>query len=247
MTSPDGPVRVRELTDLLLATPSFEEYVQQIVELAAVRVAPGASCGLTMRVGGTTLTVAASDDLASRADEIQYGTGQGPCLHSMETGTVVTVVDLTEDDRWGDYAEHAVDQGVRSSLSLPISARGQAAAGALNLYFTVPGAFDTGHVQRGMHFADQCSGALQLATRLAEQATLTSQMREAMESRSVIDQAIGIVMAQNRCDAETAFGVLRTASQNRNVKLRAVAADVVRSIAGGAPPARADEGRTAPA
>lgn len=232
MTTTDGPVQVRELTDLLLATPSFEEYVQQIVELAAVRVAPGASCGLTMRIGGTTRTVAASDDLASRVDEIQYGTGHGPCLHSMETGSVVTVVDLLEDDRWGDYAEHAVAHDVRSSLSLPIIARGRAAAGALNLYFTRPGGFDTGHVERGMHFADQCSGALQLATRLAEQADLTAQMRQAMESRSVIDQAMGIVMAQNRCDAETAFGLLRAASQNRNVKLRVVAADIVRSLNG---------------
>jgi AmiR/NasT family two-component response regulator len=57
-------------------------------------------------------------------------------------------------------------------------------------------------------------------------------MREAMESRSVIDQAIGIVMAQNRCDAATAFGLLRTASQNRNVKLRVVASDIVDSLTG---------------
>ncbi len=232
MTAHDAPVQVRELTDLLIATSSFEDYVQQIVELAAVRVAPGASCGLTMRIDGKTRTVAASGDLASQVDEIQYGTGMGPCLESMETGTVVTVTDMLQEDRWGDYRVHAIEHGVRSSLSLPIAGRGQLASGALNLYFTTPGAFDAGQVQRGMHFADQCSGALQLATRLAEQATLTAQMWEAMESRSVIDQAIGIVMAQNRCDAATAFGVLRTASQNRNVKLRIVAADIVRALTG---------------
>ncbi len=231
MTAHHAPVQVRELTDLLIATASFEDYVQQIVDLAAVRVAPGASCGLTMRIDGTVRTVAASGDLASRVDEIQYGTGTGPCLESMETGTVVTVPDMLEEDRWGDYRVHAIRHGVRSSLSLPIAGRGQA-SGALNLYFTTPGAFDAGQVQRGMHFADQCSGALQLATRLAEQATLTAQMWEAMESRSIIDQAIGIVMAQNRCDATTAFGMLRTASQNRNVKLRIVASDIVGAVTG---------------
>ena len=231
MTTADGPVQVRELTDLLLATSSFEDYTQQIVDLAAVRVAPGASCGLTMRIDGKTRTVAASGDLASQVDEIQYGTGHGPCLESMESGEVIVVVDLLDDRRWGDYRRHAIEQGVRSSLSLPIRGRSEIASGALNLYFRTPGAFSPGQVQRGMHFADQCSGALQLATRLAEQATLTAQMREAMESRSVIDQAIGIVMAQNRCDASTAFAVLRTASQNRNVKLRVVAADIVGSLA----------------
>lgn len=232
MTTADGPVQVRELTDLLLATSSFEDYTQQIVDLAADRVSPGASCGLTMHIDGKTRTVAASGDLASRVDEIQYGTGQGPCLTSMATATVIVVVDLLEDDRWGDYRLHAVQQGVRSSLSLPIRGRQDVASGALNLYFTTPGAFTQEQVERGMHFADQCSGALQLATRLAEQAALTAQMREAMESRSVIDQAIGIVMAQNRCDATTAFGVLRAASQNRNVKLRVIATDVVRSLGG---------------
>jgi AmiR/NasT family two-component response regulator len=42
-------------------------------------------------------------------------------------------------------------------------------------------------------------------------------------------------MAQNRCDADEAFDVLRSASQHRNVKLRDVAAGVLRSV-GSAPP-----------
>lgn len=53
-----------------------------------------------------------------------------------------------------------------------------------------------------------------------------------MSSRAVIDQAIGIVMAQNRCDADAAFDVLRRASQNRNIKLRQVATDLVKAVAG---------------
>ena len=55
-------------------------------------------------------------------------------------------------------------------------------------------------------------------------------------SRRTIDQAIGVVMGQNRCDAETAFTTLRSASQNRNVKLRDVAAGVLLSVSS-APPA----------
>ena len=57
-----------------------------------------------------------------------------------------------------------------------------------------------------------------------------------MASRRVIDQAIGVIMAQNRCTGDEAFEVLRRASQHRNVKLRQIAADVVTSVSGQPPP-----------
>lgn len=227
----DESVGLRELTDLLLATPSFEDYAQHIVTFAAARIVPDtSSCGLTMVIDGRPRTVASSSQLASRVDEIQYGHAQGPCLESLAQTVVVVVEDLERDHRWQGYRQHALAQGVRSSLSVPIRSRDEPARGALNLYFTQVTDFDAGHVNEGAHFADQASGALELATRLAEHATTTAQLREAMTSRSVIDHAIGIVMAQNRCPPEEAFDLLRRASQNRNVKLRVIATDIVRSV-----------------
>jgi AmiR/NasT family two-component response regulator len=52
----------------------------------------------------------------------------------------------------------------------------------------------------------------------------------------VIDQAIGIVMAESRCDADQAFGTLRRASNNRNMKLRDLAAEIVLRVGGGPSP-----------
>ncbi len=227
----DEPVGVRELTDLLLSTPSFEDYSQRLVELASERIIPGAVCGLTMVMDSKPRTVAASGDLASRVDEIQYGTGDGPCLQSIRIRDVVIVEDLAQDDRWGPYREHALEQGVRSSLSVPIIHADTEDTGALNLYFTEPTRYTPEQIQLGKHFADQAAGALMLATRMAHHVTLTAQMQQAMASRSVIDQAIGILMAQNRCSAEEAFDLLRRASQNRNVKLLTLATDIVRNFA----------------
>ena len=56
---------------------------------------------------------------------------------------------------------------------------------------------------------------------------VTDQLRAALNSRTLIDQTIGIIMGQNRCNADAAFAVLRSASQNRNVKLRDVAAEII--------------------
>lgn len=61
---------------------------------------------------------------------------------------------------------------------------------------------------------------------------LTDQLRASLASRAVIDQALGIIMAQQRCTATEAFGILRTASQHRNFKVRHVAEQIVTGITG---------------
>ncbi|SNS84726.1 ANTAR domain-containing protein [Actinacidiphila glaucinigra] len=58
------------------------------------------------------------------------------------------------------------------------------------------------------------------------------QLRRALGSRSVIDQAVGMVMALTPCPGDAAWAVLVRASQYGNVKLRDVAAALVASAAG---------------
>ncbi len=80
-------------------------------------------------------------------------------------------------------------------------------------------------------FAAQAAAAITMTMRYADQVTLTEQLRTALTSRSVIDQAMGIIMGQRRCTAEEAFAVLRAASQRRNIRLRDVARELVDSAA----------------
>lgn len=51
-----------------------------------------------------------------------------------------------------------------------------------------------------------------------------------MESRTAIDTAIGIIMAQNQCDQDDAFTILKSASSYRNTKLRVLAEEIVASV-----------------
>ena len=76
-------------------------------------------------------------------------------------------------------------------------------------------------------FAGQASGALLLATSRAEDDGLRTQLEQALSSRTVIDQALGILMAEQRCNAEQAFDLLRMRSQSSQRKLRDVAADLI--------------------
>ncbi|MCW2948563.1 MAG: transcription antitermination regulator [Actinoallomurus sp.] len=225
---------VAELQDLLLGTESVDGFLRELAELAARRVRPGLSCGITLQPDGRPLTVASSDGFAGQVDELQYGLDQGPCLHSARTGEEVRIDDLAVDDRWSAYAAHALAYGVRSSLSVPLTVTDRT-IGAFNLYSKTTGAFSQAETRDAQRFAQTASGALAIAVRLADQAALTEQLRAALASRSVIDQAIGIIMGQQRCAAEQAFGILRSASQNRNIKLREVAAQMITTVSGARP------------
>src|SRR6202012_4282973 len=127
-------------------------------------------------------------------------------------------------------------RGFRSCLALPLNADGKP-VGALNLYSRQASAFGTADARRAENFAENASGALSLAMRLASHAALIEQLRSSLTSRTVIDQALGIIMAREQCNQARAFAILRSASQNSNVKLRDIAGAVVTSVTGEPPPA----------
>jgi len=234
-TSEDGlAAAYRQLLSLLIDAPDLPAFLDKVVTLAAHVITPAAACGVTVRRDGQPITVANSAPFAAEVDELQYGADEGPCLESMREGHPVEVFDLATDQRWPQYGPHALAHGVVSSLSLPLRVDGQT-IGALNMYAERANAFDDTARRQAQAFADQCSAALSLTLRHADQAQVQQQLGAAMASRSIIDQAIGILMAQQRCAAGEAFDLLRQASQHRNRKLRDVAADIITNVTGGPP------------
>jgi transcriptional regulator with GAF, ATPase, and Fis domain len=216
-----------QLTELLLSTDSLDRFLSELVSYAQAQT--DHSCSITVRSGQRPpFTVAATDELTQRLDEQQYGDGRGPCLEALETGVPVLVTDMAIETRWAPYPAHAVALGARSSMSYPL-VTGEQVIGALNMYAFKPLAPDVGVQARAGQLADRAAGALAVGLRLAEEHSENANLRIALTSRSVIDQAIGILVAQQQCSVEDAFALLRQASQGRNVKLRDVAAEVVAS------------------
>jgi hypothetical protein len=226
-----------QLLGLLVESPDLDAVLDKIANLAADVVTPAAGCGITVRRDGQPFSPAASNELAAQVDQLQYDTDEGPCLDALRFGIVVQVDDLSHEERWDDYRSQALALGVVSSLSLPLIVNGER-LGALNLYSTDRGAFDGPPREHAEAFAAQCTAAVTLSLRQVYQAQVQQQLAEAMVSSSVIDQAIGILMGQQRCTANVAFDLLRQASQNRNRKLRDVAADIITKVSGEPPEPR---------
>lgn len=233
-----GGLDLAHIHRLLATSPGLEGFLQDLT-VKAVDAVPGTdACSLMLRRNGHPLTVASSGPLARLLDERQYqgefdeGMG-GPCLTSVECRCEQHIRDTGEERRWIAYGRFAREHGIGSALAVPMLPNGTC-LGAMNLYARRPHAFDD-NVEVARRLAQQAVGAVQVAVRIDNQAQEADDLRTAMLSRSVIDQAIGIMMAQRHCDAATALAALRQASQNRNVKLRDLCHHLVSRV-GGRPP-----------
>lgn len=121
--------------------------------------------------------------------------------------------------------------GAVSTLWVPLTLE-NGTTGVLSLYSARPNAFSADDAEAAAAFAEQASRSLLLVLRLARLADSRDDLIAAMESRTVIDLAVGAIMAQNRCSRAGAFKILRNTSNNRNMKIRDVAASLISSIAG---------------
>lgn len=232
MSLPDAALReLTSLTGAVLSQTDLSETLDEFCRVA-VRAVPGAdAASMTTFQDGRPTAGAASDEWARELDELQYAEHEGPCLDCARSGLVFRIRDLVEENRWPSYTPVAVSRGARSTVSVPMSAEGQV-LGALNVYSRTPDAFSAEAVSIGEIIAAHAGLASQVASAFFRHRELGEQMREAMGSRAVIEQAKGVLMATRRISADDAFQVLVDLSQRSNRKLREVADALVAETAG---------------
>ena len=214
----------------MLLGRTLTEVLTDITAIAA-RGIPGAEAtSITLLRDEKAFTAAHSGEMALAADELQYEHGYGPCMDAGRGGVLLRVDDMSTETRWPDYVAHVRETtAVRSSLSVPLPYQGSS-IGALNNYSTKPGAFASPESLRaGTDVAEVIAVAVVNADAHAQLFDQARNMRLAMESRSTIEQAKGVLMAQRHVDAEQAFEILREASQRYNRKLRDIAVGIVES------------------
>ncbi len=237
-SSPEAPsfALLSQLQSLLLSTVDVSEFLTDLAVLSTqVISAEPVSCGITARYGAHMLTVASSDARAERLDETQYEGGAGPCLQALNTGKTVISADTATEARWPAYTASAAGDGLRCSMSLPLTASG-VTFGAMNVYgFDHPNLFGETEQRQYRLFAAQAAGSLRLATRQAGDTKTLAQLEEALSSRTVIDQAIGVLVDRHQLSTDQAFALLRQQSQTSHRKLRDVATDLVTGASGSPP------------
>lgn len=163
----------------------------------------------------------------------QHVFGEGPAPQAL-SASGLQVANNTSDPNHPPFFAVPASRGFASILSVPLTIGAEGAA-ALNFYARPVAFFTTDRQQIASVFAEQAGTSIELRLGLAQYQELTSNMRLAMESRTSIDMAIGIIIAQNRCTQEEAATILKRASNARNVKLRQLAQEIVTHATGSAP------------
>lgn len=224
--------RLSTMQTLLLESEDIAEFLQRFTDLLARQLSvdgPPRYCAITLLRGRRATTAVSSGTQARALDELQNRFTDGPCMTAIRENTVVRAGDLSSDGRWPAYAAAATEQGVAAVLGLAFDLDADAQAG-LNVYSPAPHDFEPETVEIIALEVELASNALRLAVRMAADRDTRSDLRAAMEHRTVIDLAVGMIMGQNRCSQEEAVSILKKASNHRNMKLREVAAELVASV-----------------
>jgi hypothetical protein len=219
-----------ELGQMKLDESDLEAVLGRVAELAKQALPGAADASVTLVESDRAYTVAFTGKLALDLDETQYQDGYGPCLEVAQSSGTVAVADMAAETRWPAFARQALAAGVRSSLSVALPLQ-EAVVGALNIYATQPASFDPDAIELARTFAGYAAVAIANARLYQITATLADNMRRAMETRAVIEQAKGIIIAQEHCPPEYAFELLTRLSQTTHRKLRDCATDLVTSTA----------------
>jgi GAF domain-containing protein len=216
-------LRIAELIQQLYSRSDADSdtVIAELAEHAAIEI-PGAQyAGVTVTRNAKQIdTPAATHKWPILLDEIQQRHREGPCLTAAWDEKTVHVADLETDDRFPMYRRDALEQTpIRSVMAFQMFIAGET-MGALNVYAEQPNAFGQVSRDMGLIFAAHSSVAWNAARR-------DEQFKRALASRDTIGQAKGMIMERYGVDAVQAFEVLRKLSQDSNVALVQVAADLV--------------------
>ncbi|WP_425307800.1 GAF and ANTAR domain-containing protein [Ammonicoccus fulvus] len=220
------------LNELVLGDPTIEQVLDRVLDLA-MRLIPhvdGASITL-FRADMKPYTLRASDEWVRTVDKLQYELLQGPCIEVAATSAPTSgSADLASSTDWPVFGPAASEAGVRSLLAAGLSAHPDpnvptSPPGALNLYSRHSAAFTAEEREEALLLAAIAGIGVQLVAARND----VERLREALSSRDVIGQAKGILMERHGVDDAAAFTILRRASNDLNVKLRDVAAELAAS------------------
>lgn len=225
----DGPggaddlaVRLSDMARDLQSEENVDDTLRAIAA-AAVGTVPGAQYAALSVVQRRreVRTRAWTDEACVSVDQVQYDTGQGPCLDAMFEQRTVNLPDMTTESRWPEFTRRTIALGVLSMLSFQLYVQ-QDTLGALNLYSADRNAFDADSEYVGLLFAAHAAVAMSGAQR-------EEHMHRAVAARDIIGQAKGILMERYKLTADQAFALLTRVSQQSNIKL----VDVARSLTDG--------------
>jgi len=224
-SSPRSRAALDDLGRLLLAEHTPPSVLQRIVDLVAQGMPADAEVSITLVRDENPTTAAFTGQLAEDLDEVQYDRGYGPCLEAALGGLLIEIADGRTENRWPEYVPAFLEHGALSALAAPVPAPHLTAG--LNVYARTARAFTDDDRSSLTEFAAYAGAALTNMDALQDARELAEHLQKAMEFRSVIEQAKGILVERYKLTVDQAFRLLADASMHTNRKVRDIAENLV--------------------
>lgn len=225
---PDLATGAKSLTDSLeILTRTASETLGSLMESSV-------ECGMVLKRAKNMPAIAGTTAATIRLARLDQETGEGPLTEALAGNGTVAMNHVPSDFRWARFRPHLQDAGLDSVLGLRLPLDGGAEA-ALAFFAPEVQAFPLQVIAAARDFADLAARGLKLVLELQTTSTRASDLQSALESRTSIDIACGVIMAQNRCSYDDAIAIIARASSHRNLKLRKVAEGILENLPGGAP------------
>jgi GAF domain-containing protein len=215
------------INGLLLTEAKVDRAVQLLAE--GIRDAfPGSSgAGVSLLdEQGSRISTASTNSVVLEADAAQYKLGQGPCLTAWAAERTVVVSDVATDDRWPEWSQAVRHLSLRSVISAPLMA-GTRCLGALKIYSTEPGAYDT-TTRRPLEKLVAPAATLLDNIQAAEFPKRFSQvLSSALLSRDTVNRAQGALMQRHGLDHGEALQKLLELSTSSGRSLLSVSTGIL--------------------
>ncbi|MEV6909089.1 GAF and ANTAR domain-containing protein [Amycolatopsis sp. NPDC051071] len=223
------------LTAALDSVEDFTVLLRQVCEQVTQAVPGVDEATVTLLTDdGSPTTIATTSEVVTELDHDQYAGGDGPCLRAARTGKLVRISVDDAADLWPAFAKDAKAAGFGSFLSAPLVIDADH-SGAVNCYSARRHGFAELDEKLLDLYTSAVTAALRAYSRYQRAHDTTDQLRTALTTRAVIDQAKGILMAIRQISADEAFTLLVEQSQRENIKLRDLAVRFVDHATGKQP------------
>ncbi|AUZ33297.1 antitermination regulator [Arthrobacter sp. PGP41] len=245
--SPDGLV-----LDLVTGTHSLHDSLD-LLAAATVRTVVRATglrieCGVLVHQPKRNPAATGTSDDVVHLLEWEREAKEGPVNEVLSGGHPVAVLQRNGDFRWPRYSTQLQLAGFGSAMGVRLrvatdyaesgAADGTAYGGigaALAFFAQDAKAFPLQVIAEARTFAGLAAQSLGMAISLHSARSMATDLRSALDSRTSINVACGVIMAQNRCSYHEAFAILAKASSHRNIKVRLVAEDILERLPEGPP------------
>ncbi|WP_258804534.1 ANTAR domain-containing protein [Pseudarthrobacter sp. NS4] len=250
------------LLDLVTGADSLDESLNRLVVASAQSVVRTGElqieCGVLVHQIKKPPAITGTSEKVVRLLEWEHLAAEGPVSEVLSGDQPVSVLQRNGDFRWPRYCARLQEAGFGSVLGVRLLLAGNTGGGntgntearhgdtngggaarktpaALAFFTQDAKAFPLQVIAEARAFAGLAAKSLQIAIDLHTARSMASDLRSALDSRTSINVACGVIMAQNRCSYHEAFSILAKASSHRNIKVRRIAEDILEKLPEGPP------------